>query len=264
MTLQRSKGFTLIELLVVIAIIAILAAILFPVFAQAKTAAKKTTDLSNLRQIGTATVMYAGDYDDVLPLINGGEHSYRVAATLQPYAKNRDIFKSPGSRWKVGSIQQKQANNGIDDFMLKPDDACIGLPTSKQSKFYDDVYPPMDYLLTDSLSDGVNGCGGRWNYYKRSYSMTDGKITNVAKVVLYTDFPIAGFVWPGGSGGTDPNFWGGNNFKGYWMDGSNVTHLDGHSQYYKFNKMMPHGTDWSGNLVEWQCWGLDWAHESVR
>jgi len=61
-----SKGFTLIELLVVIAIIAILAAILFPVFAQAKLAAKKTTALSNAKQIATANMIYMGDYDDNL------------------------------------------------------------------------------------------------------------------------------------------------------------------------------------------------------
>ncbi len=62
-----SRGFTLIELLVVIAIIAILAAILFPVFAQAKAAAKKTASLSNQKQIGLGAVMYAGDYEDILP-----------------------------------------------------------------------------------------------------------------------------------------------------------------------------------------------------
>lgn len=61
------KAFTLIELLVVIAIIAILAAILFPVFAQAKAAAKKTVTLSNIKQTGTATFLYMGDSDDVLP-----------------------------------------------------------------------------------------------------------------------------------------------------------------------------------------------------
>ena len=62
------RGFTLIELLVVIAIIAILAAILFPVFAQAKVAAKKAVDLSNTKQIALATVMYSGDFDDYFPM----------------------------------------------------------------------------------------------------------------------------------------------------------------------------------------------------
>lgn len=65
----RPRGFTLIELLVVIAIIAILAAILFPVFAQAKAAAKKTVCLSNAKQIGLGTMMYAGDADDHLPIM---------------------------------------------------------------------------------------------------------------------------------------------------------------------------------------------------
>jgi prepilin-type N-terminal cleavage/methylation domain-containing protein len=62
----KRKAFTLIELLVVIAIIAILAAILFPVFAQAKEAAKKTSDLSAIKQVGTAQMIYANDYDDML------------------------------------------------------------------------------------------------------------------------------------------------------------------------------------------------------
>lgn len=64
---MKNKAFTLIELLVVIAIIAILAAILFPVFAQAKTAAKKTTSVSNLKQINTGLFLYQGDYDDTYP-----------------------------------------------------------------------------------------------------------------------------------------------------------------------------------------------------
>lgn len=68
---KHSRAFTLIELLVVIAIIAILAAILFPVFAQAKVAAKKTADLSNTKQIATATMIYGTDNDDLFPLQAG-------------------------------------------------------------------------------------------------------------------------------------------------------------------------------------------------
>src|SRR5580698_8209990 len=65
---MKRRGFTLIELLVVIAIIAILAAILFPVFAQAKAAAKRTAALSNYNQLGLAELMYVNDYDDKFEL----------------------------------------------------------------------------------------------------------------------------------------------------------------------------------------------------
>ncbi|HWD41861.1 MAG TPA: prepilin-type N-terminal cleavage/methylation domain-containing protein [Fimbriimonas sp.] len=73
------KAFTLIELLVVIAIIAILAAILFPVFAQAKLAAKKTSSLSNVKQLDTSMLMYVNDYDDVTPTIHGQNNPAQCA-----------------------------------------------------------------------------------------------------------------------------------------------------------------------------------------
>ena len=82
---MRTRGFTLIELLVVIAIIAILAAILFPVFAQARAKARQTACLSNMKQIGTAITMYSGDYDEcVVPSENGvdGVNLITTGATL--------------------------------------------------------------------------------------------------------------------------------------------------------------------------------------
>src|SRR5579872_4574635 len=87
----KTSAFTLIELLVVIAIIAILAAILFPVFAQAKMAAKKTADLSNLKQIGLGIMMYANDSDDMYPRggtqdAAGNWSTWREA--IYPYIKN--------------------------------------------------------------------------------------------------------------------------------------------------------------------------------
>jgi len=94
------REFTLIELLVVIAIIAILAAILFPVFAQAKEAAKKTTCLAHSKEMGTAISLYLNDYDDVYLKgyyyeLDGPTAGRRVqwAYTLQPYIKNVDMFK---------------------------------------------------------------------------------------------------------------------------------------------------------------------------
>jgi prepilin-type N-terminal cleavage/methylation domain-containing protein len=93
------KAFTLIELLVVIAIIAILAAILFPVFSQAKNAAKKTQDLSNLKQIGTGTMMYLADNEDRLFLgAMWGSPDYLWHSKIHPYTKNADMFVSPSSQ----------------------------------------------------------------------------------------------------------------------------------------------------------------------
>lgn len=100
---MNRKAFTLIELLVVIAIIAILAAILFPVFAQAKLAAKKSADLSNTKQQGTAMQIYLADNDDVLPSAyyypndssSAGGYVH-WSGVLMPYIKNLEIFVSPG------------------------------------------------------------------------------------------------------------------------------------------------------------------------
>jgi prepilin-type N-terminal cleavage/methylation domain-containing protein/prepilin-type processing-associated H-X9-DG protein len=90
------RAFTLIELLVVIAIIAILAAILFPVFAQAKRAAKDASALSNLKQVGLASYMYAGDVDDTLVFFEQRVDPWVAWPILvQPYVKNVDMFYDP-------------------------------------------------------------------------------------------------------------------------------------------------------------------------
>ena len=105
--MRTKHGFTLIELLVVIAIIAILAAILFPVFAQAKAAAKKTSAISNLKQNATAVAMYNSDNDGVYALVAydtragktllapPGAVVYSVYDAIIPYTKNTDIFLDP-------------------------------------------------------------------------------------------------------------------------------------------------------------------------
>src|SRR5258705_11923651 len=101
--MSKRRGFTLIELLVVIAIIAILAAILFPVFAQAREKARQTGCLSNHKQIGTAIMMYAQDYDEqFVPqwiwIQNDGTGVARYPQwprLLQPYVRGADVFTEP-------------------------------------------------------------------------------------------------------------------------------------------------------------------------
>src|SRR5919204_5425134 len=104
---RHKPGFTLIELLVVIAIIAILAAILFPVFAQAREKSRAASCASNLKQIGLAYHMYAQDYDETI--VPGANHNARYKDTdprcwwyglLEPYVKNEGVFRCPSFRFK--------------------------------------------------------------------------------------------------------------------------------------------------------------------
>lgn len=105
---MRTKAFTLIELLVVIAIIAILAAILFPVFAQAKDAAKKTQTISNAKSIGTALILYTDSSDDSFPLqasFNSATNSWRWNTPVQtPLGWTGDSRLNPATRQAEDSI----------------------------------------------------------------------------------------------------------------------------------------------------------------
>jgi prepilin-type N-terminal cleavage/methylation domain-containing protein/prepilin-type processing-associated H-X9-DG protein len=103
---MKRRGFTLIELLVVIAIIAILAAILFPVFAKAREKARQTSCLSNVKQITLGALMYAGDYDECLfGHIQGTRNTFYPPAGLflnwpqqvYPYVKNQQLFTCPSN-----------------------------------------------------------------------------------------------------------------------------------------------------------------------
>lgn len=93
--MKRQSAFTLIELLVVIAIIAILAAILFPVFAQAREKARETQCISNLRQLGTATQMYVQDHDGIYPVAWNPYTGYGFDYLLYPYVKNLGVYECP-------------------------------------------------------------------------------------------------------------------------------------------------------------------------
>ncbi|MCC6730766.1 MAG: DUF1559 domain-containing protein [Chthonomonadales bacterium] len=94
---MNRRGFTLIELLVVIAIIAILAAILFPVFAQAREKARQASCLSNSKQVSLAVAMYTQDYDEILPFAQPGGWQWTQTwlVNVQPYIKSFQVYRCP-------------------------------------------------------------------------------------------------------------------------------------------------------------------------
>jgi prepilin-type N-terminal cleavage/methylation domain-containing protein/prepilin-type processing-associated H-X9-DG protein len=126
MFVRRTRwGFTLIELLVVIAIIAILAAILFPVFAQARDKARAASCLSNCKQMGTAWMMYQQDYDEAFPqsqplnswndcatMKDRGSYSGWIGNLLMPYSKNATIYRCPSL---PNNTTVNYGNGNVDD-----------------------------------------------------------------------------------------------------------------------------------------------------
>ncbi|MFW5867445.1 MAG: DUF1559 domain-containing protein, partial [Armatimonadota bacterium] len=155
------KGFTLIELLVVIAIIAILAAILFPVFARAREKARQTACLSNVKQIALATQMYAQDHGEMLP--QGGTWSpddvmIRWYDALEPYLKNEQILICPSSQnndapntWNYGFVRQTTGYNGTIGGFTLPDGTAV--PSGPAPVALAQVQNPSETVL---LSDAHN------------------------------------------------------------------------------------------------------------
>ncbi|MGI5820268.1 MAG: DUF1559 domain-containing protein [Armatimonadota bacterium] len=131
----RGKGFTLIELLVVIAIIAILAAILFPVFARAREKARQTSCLSNIKQLALGMLMYVQDYDERFTVErnvfydSGGRRWYQA---IVPYVQNADIFMCPSaertSAW--GGYAYNGVGTGNDNGLGYRHENDSGVPTT--------------------------------------------------------------------------------------------------------------------------------------
>jgi prepilin-type N-terminal cleavage/methylation domain-containing protein/prepilin-type processing-associated H-X9-DG protein len=119
---RKCRGFTLIELLVVIAIIAILAAILFPVFARAREKARQTSCLSNVKQQATGVIMYAQDYDETYPMsvyTPDGSTLVTFFDEVYPYMKNEDIYLCPSKKnelnfdWVAAALGGTTINPGL-------------------------------------------------------------------------------------------------------------------------------------------------------
>jgi prepilin-type N-terminal cleavage/methylation domain-containing protein len=182
---RKYSGFTLIELLVVIAIIAILAAMLFPVVARAKDMAKDTATLTQVRQVGAATIMYAGDSDDALPLIFQedkpalGFNTWQTS--VQPYAKSWGVFVHPKLRAEDSEAQWQR----LQFFGGLPKVETVRI----KSNGYSANLGPYTQFHTGLLT-GLFGSVSRGSYgYERGSfpSLTLSQINEQGKTLMFSE-----------------------------------------------------------------------------
>ena len=245
--LKNRSGFTLIELLVVIAIIAILAAILFPVFAQARERARAVSCLSNMRQILTAEQMYAQDFDEKLVRLRdfsfkakGSKWAWGAQDMLNPYIKNNQIWKCPSDSFaRVNCLGQTSKDNdpgGAISYSFthfSPNDefgafglhAYYGAPAysvTYESKQLAEIGAPSETASMFELWSTVNMINGYayWRYYT----------TNIADPSWPTAPDNFSVGWCGGTG----YFSMGAHFKK-----SNYGFADGHAKAIDRKTTMP-------------------------
>jgi prepilin-type N-terminal cleavage/methylation domain-containing protein/prepilin-type processing-associated H-X9-DG protein len=241
------RAFTLIELLVVIAIIAILAAILFPVFAQAKNAAKQTGNVSNLKQISLAGILYAADYDDNLvangstQLFNGrviSNGSWYWQFHFQPYIKSKignhsqqkqGVFVSPAApNVKLQYLSESTSNRRVTFAESQGWDVAWGLTRTVDAENRPAFAYYASYAYNEHIADEAPSMTA-WQEPASSFFIleaTDSEIEGDELDELYsrTQTCTEG-GWVGTGNGVAPG--GGHN------GGTTIAYLDGHVKWSK-------------------------------
>jgi prepilin-type N-terminal cleavage/methylation domain-containing protein/prepilin-type processing-associated H-X9-DG protein len=283
--MKNNRGFTLIELLVVIAIIAILAAILFPVFAQARDKARSASCLSNTKQMGLGITMYAQDYDETYPQaywytndFNGADGYNQWSGMIQPYVKNTAVFVCPSDPNKglpptnPGLDNQAPRISYVANAAVLPrkrrsiDPANVASLASLDAPADTIVVAEMTNTLAcinDTSNAGTNGGG----YVNKSHRSTNAFMTSVTGgtwkgedfsqfspnlSAVYAVTPaLAAQAWatckaPGYAGGAlQIAYMQSDRHTG----GSNYTFADGHSKWFKFEQTInPNNFMWGKSV----------------
>ncbi len=260
---RKRHGFTLIELLVVIAIIAILAAILFPVFARAREAARKSACLSNVRQITTAFLMYAQDWHETLPQVNDDSNCWPL--WVMPYVKNNQLISICPSSGRGASInaegepfefwngdygyncqyfkmyyREEIGDNSCDDPL------CTGIRPPSLAQ----IEHPADYILIADANDAPHRImPGDYNYDQR-ISMPDRAQVNPAWE-CHCEAPGPGWNQcgvpddDGSLNGPYGGYWGQRSYSGSISrfrhnGGPNIGFSDGHAGWVDFKLLLQH------------------------
>ncbi len=235
--ISKRRGFTLIELLVVIAIIAILAAILFPVFARAREKARQTACLSNTKQLTLAGLMYGSDYDGHLPKHYSYAYGtvpynylYGIGGALEPYVPSEELFSCPSCGPSVTWLTHRVA----------------GLPNVAYGR---QMY---DYKAR-SYSEGVT--------YKFDEYRTPGETVWLFECSTYGatsrigDTTVCPFCYDWGV-----SYGVGNRH----ADGANLGYIDGHAKWSSYNSMTEPAAMWRAGVSQddpvVRASAIQWGH----
>jgi prepilin-type N-terminal cleavage/methylation domain-containing protein len=254
---RRASGFTLIELLVVIAIIAILAAILFPVFAQAKQSAKKTAAISNMKQATLASHMYLNDFDDTYMMSDTGGYDPPVQGwgygppdtvpfqVMYPYTKNTQFVIDPMDPWgsEAQRIEDQCRYMGCTAATATQEQKMYALGVRSNLGYNFAFFSPWIYRF-DS--------GG---FYIGAAAVSASQVTQPAHTLMYGTS-----IWLRDSGGTPI---GGGNWvvqTPCWLDanGALMAPMSGYQNSGGAGQFYGYFSGWQPNPLAWNVYGGLW------
>jgi len=223
MGIMRHRGFTLVELLVVIAAIAVLAAILFPVFARARANARRASCQSNLKQLGIGVAQYTQDYDEKFPIYFNGDNTQSAlplgwADMLTPYTKSLQILQCPDESRPPSTLPASTdyCDYGYNLFLGHNGTIVAGTSLSSLSQ------PSLTVLMLDSWSQWA----GQWH-------------TGCGSSTIYCQPGLATFPSLSSTGG--------ELFARRHLGGINFSFTDGHVKWYPSNSDMQSGAVYNGS-----------------